>query len=124
MGDKITYEERTGTGACELYYAYDNNGRLYGFYYDGSSNDGFYYYQRNIQGDISILDDSGNKVVTYVYYTWGKIISTTGTYASTVGADNPFRYRGYYDDDETGLYYLNQRYYNPECAEPMPKAAG
>ena len=34
--------------------------------------------------------------------------------ASTIGQDNPFRYRGYYYDDETGLYYLNQPYYNPK----------
>lgn len=26
---------------------------------------------------------------------------------------NPFRYRGYYYDIETGLYYLNSRYYDP-----------
>ncbi|MCM1115462.1 MAG: RHS repeat-associated core domain-containing protein [Clostridium sp.] len=27
---------------------------------------------------------------------------------------NPFRYRGYYYDNETGMYYLQSRYYNPE----------
>ena len=26
---------------------------------------------------------------------------------------NPFKYRGYYYDNETGLYYLNSRYYDP-----------
>ena len=116
MGDKITYEERIGYGFCEIYYAYDNNGRLYGFYYDGSSNDGFYYYQRNIQGDIiALLDDTGDDVVTYTYDTWGKLVDMDyDTGYDTLGADNPFRYRGYYYDDETGLYYLNQRYYNPE----------
>ena len=44
----------------------------------------------------------------------GKLISTSGTLASTLGADNPFRYRGYYYDAETGLYYLMTRYYDPE----------
>jgi RHS repeat-associated protein len=34
--------------------------------------------------------------------------------ASTVGAKNAIRYRGYYFDTETGLYYLNARYYDPE----------
>ena len=33
--------------------------------------------------------------------------------ASTLGAKNPFRYRGYYYDTETGYYYLNSRYYDP-----------
>lgn len=115
MDSTITYEERTGANACELYYAYNSTGKLYGFYYDGSSNDGFYYYQRNLQGDvIAILDSTGVEKVAYEYDSWGKLESITGTFASTIGADNPFRYRGYYYDTETGLYYLNQRYYNPE----------
>ena len=98
-----------------MYYAYDNTSKLFGVYYDGASNDGFYFFKRNIQGDIiGILDRNGVEVVTYLYDTWGKLISTTGSKASTIGEDNPFRYRGYYYDEETGLYYLNQRYYNPE----------
>lgn len=43
-----------------------------------------------------------------------KVLSVTGSMASTLGALNPFRYRGYYYDVETGLYYLKSRYYNPE----------
>ena len=57
---------------------------------------------------------NGTEVVAYTYDTWGNILSVTGSRAATVGADNPFRYKGYYWDEETGLYYLNQRYYNPE----------
>ena len=60
------------------------------------------------------MEGSGTKVVEYTYDAWGKLISTTGTLASTLGADNPFRYRGYYYDTETGLYYLMTRYYDPE----------
>lgn len=113
MGSMITYEESTGANGCKLYYAYNNGGKLYGFYYDGASNDGIYYYKRNLQGDIiGILNSAGTEVTTYLYDAWGKLVSTTGTLASTIGADNPFRYRGYYYDTETGLYYLNQRYYN------------
>jgi len=111
MGDKITYEQRTGTNACDMYYAYDNDGKLFGLYYNGT----FFFYKRNVQGDIiGLLNTSGTEVVTYEYDTWGKLLSTTGTLASTLGERNPFRYRGYYYDAETGLYYLNQRYYNPE----------
>ena|GEM_PF-1959040 len=50
----------------------------------------------------------------YTYDSWGKLISTTGSLASTVGVKNPYRYRGYRYDTETGLYYLQSRYYNPE----------
>jgi RHS repeat-associated protein len=44
----------------------------------------------------------------------GKIISIGSSLASTVGVENPMRYRGYYYDTETGLYYLQSRYYNPD----------
>ncbi len=74
-----------------------------------------YFYVKNIQGDIiGILDTNGSRVVTYTYDTWGKVVSTTGSLASTVGEINPYRYRGYRYDNETGLYYLQSRYYNPE----------
>ena len=53
-------------------------------------------------------------MVSYTYDSWGKLISITGTLASTVGEKNPYRYRGYRYDSETSLYYLNSRYYNPE----------
>ena len=44
---------------------------------------------------------------------WGKLIATTGSLANTVGANQPFRYRGYVYDNETELYYLQSRYYDP-----------
>ena len=63
---------------------------------------------------LGLFDKSGGKVVEYTYDSWGKLISTTGSKAGTLGAANPFRYRGYYYDSESGLYYLNSRYYDPE----------
>ena len=71
-----------------------------------------YIYTRNLQGDIvSITDTSnGNIVAQYTYDSWGNILTATGTMANT----NPFRYRGYYFDTETGLYYLQSRYYDAE----------
>ena len=66
-----------------------------------------------MQGDvIGLIDTSGNEVVKYVYDAWGKILSTTGSLASTLGAVQPFRYRSYVYDQETGLYYLRNRYFN------------
>ena len=67
-----------------------------------------------MQGDIvAITDASGNKVVEYIYDSWGKLISITGSLADTVGVKNPYRYRSYRYDTETGLYYLQSRYYDP-----------
>ena len=74
-----------------------------------------YYYIRNSQGDIiGLHDKTGTQVVSYIYDTWGKLISITGTLASSVGVKNPYRYRGYRYDIETGLYYLQSRYYNAD----------
>jgi RHS repeat-associated protein len=74
-----------------------------------------YYYIYNAQGDVTgLFDKTGARVVSYTYDTWGKLISTTGDLASTIGVKNPYRYRGYRYDTETGLYYLQSRYYNPE----------
>ena len=56
----------------------------------------------------------GNVVVSYVYDAWGKVYSVTGSMADTLGQINPIRYRSYYYDNETGFYYLNSRYYDPE----------
>ena len=52
-------------------------------------------------------------MVSYTYDACGKMISKTGTLATTLGTLQPFRYRGYIFDEETGLYYLRSRYYNP-----------
>lgn len=71
-----------------------------------------YAYVHNLQGDIvSIVDSAGSVVVQYKYDAWGRIISKTGSLASTLGTVQPFRYRGYVYDEETGLYYLRNRYY-------------
>ena len=52
-------------------------------------------------------------MVEYAYDAWGNVLDISGTYASTLGQNNPIRYRGYYYDSETSLYYLNSRYYDP-----------
>ena len=74
-----------------------------------------YHYELNLQGDvIAILDSSGNRVVEYAYDAWGNILSITGSKKDTLGQANPLRYRGYVYDHETGLYYCQSRYYDPE----------
>ena len=74
-----------------------------------------YYYVANIQGDImAILNTSGSAVVSYTYDAWGKLYSTTGTLADTLGEVNPLTYRGYVIDREIGMFYLQSRYYSPD----------
>jgi len=74
-----------------------------------------YYYIRNLQGDVTgIYNYVGSVVVKYAYDAWGKIISVTGSMTNTLGKLNPFRYRSYIYDEETGFYYLQSRYYDPE----------
>ncbi|MBU5316132.1 RHS repeat-associated core domain-containing protein [Clostridium bornimense] len=74
-----------------------------------------YFYIRNVQNDVIGLHDSeGKVVVSYSYDTWGNIVSITGSLKDSVGVKNPYRYRGYRYDEETGLYYLQSRYYNAE----------
>jgi len=64
---------------------------------------------------VAIVDSSGTIVVEYHYDAWGKPISSVGwEYYSDLARLNPFRYRGYVYDSETGLYYLRSRYYNPD----------
>ena len=101
---------RQAKGSETIDFFYDASGRLYGFKLSGTE----YFYIRNGQNDIiGIINASGTQVVAYAYDAWGNPISTSGTLASTVGKSNPFRYRGYYFDEETGFYYLNSRYYDP-----------
>ncbi|MDE6442403.1 MAG: hypothetical protein K2L12_06615 [Clostridia bacterium] len=106
-------------------YIYDSNGRLLKqtngleFFYDTTGMAGLkyngtaYVYRKDVQGNIiAILDSSGNIVVQYKYDAWG--YHTVSGSNTTLGNLNPFRYRSYYFDTETKLYYLKSRYYDPE----------
>jgi RHS repeat-associated protein len=67
-----------------------------------------------LQGDVvGLLDSANTLVVEYKYDAWGELLSTTRALAATLGVENPFRYRGYVYDGETGYYYLRSRYYDP-----------
>ena len=93
----------------ELIYLYDESGMI-GVMYNSQP----YYYHRNLQGDvIAIYDANGEKQVEYAYDAWGNCEIVYGENNELANA-NPIRYRGYYYDTETGLYYLNARYYSPE----------
>ena len=109
-GKRIISETVTGAENYTLYYLYGADGSVEGFIYGNA----YYYFQKNLQGDIiRICNCLGETVTEYAYDAWGIITSITGSMASTIGRMNPFRYRGYYYDTETGWYYLNSRYYDP-----------
>ena len=79
-------------------------------YYDET-----YYYITNLQGDvIGIADSTGALVVSYTYDARGKVLSIAGSMADTRGGQTPLHYGGSVSDQETGLYYLQSRYYDPE----------
>ena len=79
-----------------------------------------YYFDKNTLGDIvAIRNVYGMVVATYEYDAWGKVTVMNENGVPTmsegsIGNINPFRYRGYYYDSETGFYYLQTRYYDPE----------
>ena len=99
------------TGNNVIWYYFDGDGTRDAIEYNGT----VYYYMYNPQGDvIGLFNDNLDVVVEYAYDSWGNLVSMTGSLASTLGQDNPFRYRGYYYDSETGMYYLNSRYYHPQ----------
>ncbi len=97
-------------GSNTFHFFYDAQGRPAIVNFNGSN----YAYLYNLQGDvIALVNSSGTKVVEYTYDAWGKLLTRTGSMASTLGLYQPFRYRGYLYDPETGFYYLRSRYYNP-----------
>ena len=127
-GVEYTYEYLNGQlmhetrGEKVFDYCYDANGQLYAVSYKAnSSTDAVtYYYAHNWRGDItSIYDGDGNMVAKYEYDDWGNVLTVTDANNSEITDPahianlNPFRYRSYYYDSESGLYYLMSRYYDP-----------
>ena len=89
----------------DTFYCQAHNGGACG------SNCEIYYYVTNLQGDvIALLDSSGNVKAEYAYDAWGNHVETPSSF---IGNYNPLRYRGYVYDRETGLYYLQNGYYDP-----------
>ena len=104
---QLQQEKVTTDGTTETHnFFYDNSGKPYAMQVNGTT----YYYVTNLQGDVmGMVDSSGNSVASYTYDPYGKLLTATGTLAEK----NPLRYRGYYYDSESGLYYLQSRYYDP-----------
>lgn len=106
----------------DLRYYYDASGRpvsIHAFTRSSASaafTEAKYYLLTNMQGDVvAIYNQNGERIFEYLYDAWGNVLRSTqvATGGSAANNVNPFRYRGYYYDTETGLYYLQSRYYNP-----------
>jgi RHS repeat-associated protein len=109
-----TYDENNNviletdqTGKVLVSYTYDSNDNPLTMIKDGKT----YTFHSNARGDVTkVTDEQGSIVASFEYDSWGNVVKETGNFVSSV----PFRYAGYRYDVETKLYYLQQRYYNPE----------
>ena len=101
-----------GSGTEKKVYLYDESGIIGMVYTSESGTTTTYYFQRNLLGDVvGIYNTSSTKVGGYAYDAWGNCTITLNT--NGIATKNPIRYRGYYYDEVSGLYYLNARYYSP-----------
>ena len=108
-GDKIIAQKEEGGERMD--FLYDEKGTPFAFEYQGK----MYFYQTSLQGDIiGIVDSEGSQVVVYRYDAWGEVLVSSDASGFGLAQINPLRYRGYYYDQETGLYYLQTRYYDPK----------
>ena len=112
------YEKR---GNMDIYYLYDTLGNLSAIRYADGTVDHLYYAVCNSRGDVeAFYNGSGTLRARYIYDSWGNVIKAVDgngkeiTDKNSVAYINPIRYRGYYFDSETGLYYLKSRYYDPQ----------
>lgn len=106
-GNKVIFEVTDGDDP--IAFMYENN-EVIGMVYQGEK----YFYVKNLQRDVTdIIDSDGNVVVSYAYDPWGTIVEEEGGLVDTIGKINPYRYRSYRYDEETGFYYLLTRYYDP-----------
>lgn len=97
--------EKTGEEYVDYYYGVDG---IQGFKH---SRLGTYYYRKNLFGDITeIVDGNGEVKGKYSYTGYGECSIITDD--NSIASINPFRYRGYYLEKSTGLYYLKSRYYD------------
>lgn len=121
VNGQLVYEEKPD--GRQLFYLYDSYGYLTAIrYYNGDTSTLIgYYVTTNAQGDvIGIYNAEGALRATYEYDAWGNIISIKDGGGNTVTSDthiaklNSVRYRSYCYDNETGLYYVISRYYNPQ----------
>ncbi len=97
-------------------YLYDSSKSVLGFLY----NDEMYCYLKDAKGCIrGIMDKYANILVSYSYDPWGKILKINDTSSTNLSTINHMLYKGYYYDEESNMYYIGHRYYNPEIRRFM-----
>lgn len=106
-GDRLI-RETSINGSLD--FLYDEYGNLYGFIKDNLEK--YLYIRDSFQNILGIADINGKIVVKYKYDAWG-ITSTKEDISLGIGDLNPFRYKGYYYDKESKMYYCKTRYYIP-----------
>lgn len=112
IGDKVGSLIK---GSSKLFFHYNERDMLVGFEYNKEN----YFYSRDLTGNIhNIVDKNGDVMVEYKYDAWGNFLNKDTAAKTAIGgtllALNPFIYKGYIYDDESGLYYLKSRYYSPK----------
>ena len=127
LGSSLVYQvtNKGQSDEVSLYFYYDDTG-LAAFYYESAqypSDNGIYHYVKDAQGNIwGIVDNKGTQIVKYEFSAYGEYRSRWSPEEvsleeirrnNRVKSANPFDYRGYYYDEETGLYYCQSRYYDP-----------
>ena len=123
LGDKLV---RQDFGGKSLEFLYDAEGNpfkvIYRYYSSGGTlHEDWYYYVVSPLGDVrGLMNSAGSIVARYTYDAWGRVLSVTDANGNAISDStnianaNPIRYRGYYYDSESSLYYLQSRYYDPE----------
>ena len=99
-------------GAADaFYFHYSSGGELIGYTYKTAEAETECILVKNQQGDVErVISADGTVLAAYTYDAWGNVLTSEGSLATS----NPIRYRGYYFDTETSLYYVSSRYYDPE----------
>lgn len=107
-GDKLI-RETSISGSLD--FLYDENGNLYGLIKDNSEK--YLYIRDSLQNILGIANVNGQIVVKYKYDAWGTTSTKEDILSSGIGDLNPFRYKGYYYDKESKMYYCKTHYYIP-----------
>lgn len=111
-GDKLLGEDLPN--GDKIRYFYDNQGILGARYYASNGSIQDYEYVKDGQNNVIAIMRGSEIVAQYRYDAWGNILLESRDSADYFAVNNPFRYRSYYYDVETGYYYLQSRYYDPE----------